>query len=265
MSRIQRGFASEFILSAQTKHVCCYNRCPLNCWLGKLISSKFCVPSFSYFYISCGPNGISTKQMRTTSAQTLACVSPNRQTDWASPRRNKVDLAVSPLRCGSLPGSGLLGWPVKCFAAVSVPQGKMWWHGNNRSRLIEQAYRISLWSKANGMLNWTPFFFFPVFVGGRGGCSAITLKLKLFSRYLTLVAWVKSCFNHFSSLRWCAVNEKIKMTFFNPGPQIPKPMVIEVFNHSEESKKTKVMVAENHHSANVPIMNLSKAVEHHLS
>lgn len=55
------------------------------------------------------------------------------------------------------------------------------------------------------------------------------------------------------------------MTFFNPGPQILKPMVIEVLNHSEESKKTKVMVAESRHSANVPIMNLSEAVEHHLS
>lgn len=55
------------------------------------------------------------------------------------------------------------------------------------------------------------------------------------------------------------------MTFFNLGPQILKPMVIEVFNHSEESKKTKVMVAESCHSANVPIMNLSEAVEHHLS
>lgn len=121
----KEGLHPEFILSAQTKCVRCYNRCPLNCWLDKLINSEFCVPSFSYLYISCGPNGVSTKQPRTTSAQTtLARVSPNRRTDWASPRRNKVDLAVSPLGCGSLPGSGLLGCPVKCSATVSVPQEK---------------------------------------------------------------------------------------------------------------------------------------------
>lgn len=98
---------------------------PLNCWLDKLISYKCCVPSFSYLYISCGPTGVSTKQMRTTSTQnTLARVRPNRRTDWASPRRNKVDLAASPLGCGSLPRSGLLGCPVKCSAAVLVPQEK---------------------------------------------------------------------------------------------------------------------------------------------
>lgn len=125
MIRIQRGFASEFNLSAQTKHARFYNRCPLNCWLDKLISSEFCVPLFSSLYISCGPNGVSTKHMRTTSAQTtLAPVRPTSRTDWAYPRRNKVDLAVSPLGRGSLPGSGLLGCPVKCSAAVSVPQEK---------------------------------------------------------------------------------------------------------------------------------------------
>lgn len=49
------------------------------------------------------------------------------------------------------------------------------------------------------------------------------------------------------------------MTFFNPGPQILKPMVIGVFNHSKESEKTKLLVAD------VAIMKFSGAVEHHLS
>lgn len=131
----------------------------------KLISSEFSVPSFSYLYISCGPNGVSTKQRRTTSAQTtLALVSLNRlsipqaEESWLS----SVSLEVW------LSSRVWSSWtPSKMFCRRLSAIGKTLWRGNNRSRLIEQAYRISLWSKASAMLNWTLFFFF-VFVDGRG-------------------------------------------------------------------------------------------------
>lgn len=176
MSRIQRGFASEFILSAQTKRLCRYNRCPLNCWLDKLISSEFSVPSFIYLYISCGPNGVSTKQRRTTSAQTtLALVSPNRlsipqaEESWLS----SVSLGVW------LSSRVWSSWtPSKMFCRRLSATGQTLWRGNNRSRLIEQAYRISLWSEASAMLNWTLFFFFFLFLWVGGGLLCYYIKIE---------------------------------------------------------------------------------------
>lgn len=122
MSRIQRGFASEFILSAQTKRLCCYNRCPLNCWLDKLISSEFLFPHSAIYIFHV--DQMVFLQNRGEQLQLRPHWHLWVRTDWASPRRRKVDLAACPLWCGCLPGSGLLRCPVKCSAAVSVPQEK---------------------------------------------------------------------------------------------------------------------------------------------